>query len=148
MFEEVSIMAARRTPIGAFQGALSSVHAAQLGAVVTQAALRDANLAGARVDEVIFGCVLQAGVGQGPARQAALSGGVPVGVPTATLNKLCGSGMKAIMLGCDQIRAASATVVLAGGFESMSNAPYLLSKARQGYRMGPGEIFDHMYTDA
>jgi len=148
MSEEVLIMAARRTPIGAFLGALSSVHAAQLGAVVTQAVLEDADLAGARLSEVIFGCVLQAGIGQGPARQAALGGGVPAGVPTATLNKLCGSGMKAIMLGCDQIRAGSASVVLAGGLESMSNAPYLLLKARDGYRMGNDEVFDHMYTDA
>ena len=148
MNEEVLIMSARRTPIGAFLGELSSVSAAQLGAAATEAALADAKLSGGQLDEVIFGCVLQAGVGQGPARQAALGGGVPAAVPTSTLNKLCGSGMKALMIGCDQIRAGSASVVLAGGLESMSNAPYLLLKARRGYRMGQDQVFDHMYTDA
>jgi len=147
MRDVVFIMAARRTPIGAFQGTLSAVPAVQLGATVTRAVLDDAGVPGERLSEVLFGCVLQAGIGQGPARQAALGGGVPAAVPTATVNKLCGSGMKAIMQSCDQIRAGSGDVVLAGGFESMSNAPYLLLKARQGYRMGNEQIFDHMFYD-
>jgi len=148
MTEEVFITAARRTPIGGFMGALSAVPAAQLGAVVVRAVLTDSNLPAGGISEVILGCVLQAGVGQGPARQAALGGGIPSSVPTATINKLCGSGMKAIMLGFDQIRAQSAAVVLAGGLESMSNAPYLLLKARQGYRMGHDKVYDHMFHDA
>jgi acetyl-CoA C-acetyltransferase len=148
MVEEVFITAARRTPIGGFQGALSALSAAQLGAAAVRAVLADSQLPGEVISEVILGCVLQAGVGQGPARQAALGGGVPASVPTATVNKLCGSGMKAIMLGFDQIRADSAAVVLAGGLESMSNAPYLLLKARQGYRMGSDKVYDHMYYDA
>jgi acetyl-CoA C-acetyltransferase len=148
MAETIFITAARRTPIGGFQGVLGAVPAAQLGAAVVRAVLADSQLAADRISEVILGCVLQAGVGQGPARQAALGGGVPASVPTATINKLCGSGMKAIMLGFDQIRANSAAVVLAGGLESMSNAPYLLLKARQGYRMGHDKVYDHMYYDA
>jgi acetyl-CoA C-acetyltransferase len=147
MGDPVFIMAARRTPIGAFQGSLGAAPAVQLGSAVTRAVLEDAGVAGERVSEVLFGCVLQAGIGQGPARQAALGGGVPAAVPTATVNKLCGSGMKAIMQSCDQIRAGSGDVVLAGGFESMTNAPYLLLKARQGYRMGNEQIFDHMFYD-
>jgi len=148
MAEEVFITAARRTPIGGFLGVLSAVPATQLGAAAVRAVLADSKLPADRVSEVILGCVLQAGVGQGPARQAALGGGIPASVPTATINKLCGSGMKAIMLGFDQIRAESAAVVLAGGLESMSNAPYLLLKARQGYRMGHHKVYDHMVYDA
>jgi acetyl-CoA C-acetyltransferase len=148
MTEDVFITAARRTPIGAFQGALAAVPAAQLGVAVVKAVVADSGLAAEGISEVILGCVLQAGVGQGPARQAALGGGIPSSVPTATINKLCGSGMKAIMLGYDQIRAESAGVVLAGGLESMSNAPYLLLKARQGYRMGHDKVYDHMFYDA
>jgi acetyl-CoA C-acetyltransferase len=147
MRDAVFIVAARRTPIGAFQGSLRAAPAVQLGSAVTRAVLEDAGVAGERLSEVLFGCVLQAGVGQGPARQAALGGGVPAAVPTATVNKLCGSGMKAIMQSCDQIRAGSGDVVLAGGFESMTNAPYLLLKAREGYRMGNDQIFDHMFYD-
>lgn len=145
---EALIVAARRTPIGSFQGALSSLSASQLGAVAARAVIADSNLPGDHIDSVIFGCVLQAGVGQGPARQAALAAGVSPSVPTMTINKLCGSGMQAVMLGCDQIRAGTAEVVLAGGLESMSNAPYLLLKARQGYRMGHDQLLDHMYHDA
>jgi acetyl-CoA C-acetyltransferase len=148
MTDDVFITAARRTPIGAFQGVLAAVPAAQLGVAVVKAVVADSGLSPERISEVILGCVLQAGVGQGPARQAALGGGVPSSVPTATINKLCGSGMKAIMLGYDQIRAESASVVLAGGLESMSNAPYLLLKARQGYRMGHDKVYDHMFYDA
>jgi acetyl-CoA C-acetyltransferase len=145
---ETLIVAARRTPIGSFQGALSSLSASQLGAVAARAAIADCSLPPAQIDSVIFGCVLQAGIGQGPARQAALAAGVPPSVPTMTINKLCGSGMQSVMLGCDQIRAGTADVVLAGGLESMSNAPYLLLKARQGYRMGHDQLLDHMYRDA
>jgi len=148
MVEEVFITAARRTPIGAFQGTLGTVPATQLGAAAVRAMLADSKLPAERISEVILGCVLQAGVGQGPGRQAALAGGIPASVPTSTINKLCGSGMKAIMLGFDQIRAGSAAVVVAGGFESMSNAPYLLLKARQGYRMGHDKVYDHMFYDA
>jgi acetyl-CoA C-acetyltransferase len=145
---EALIVAARRTPIGSFQGALSSLSASQLGAVAARAVIAGCKLPGERIDSVLFGCVLQAGVGQGPARQAALGAGIPQTVPTMTINKLCGSGMQSVMLGCDQIRAGTAEVVLAGGLESMSNAPYLLLKARQGYRMGHDQLLDHMYHDA
>jgi len=142
------IVAARRTPIGSFQGALSPLSAPQLGAVAARAVVADCNLPGEHIDSVIFGCVLQAGVKQGPARQMALAAGIAQSVPSMTINKLCGSGMQAVMLGCDQIRSGTAEVVLAGGFESMSNAPYLLLKARQGYRMGHEQLLDHMYHDA
>jgi acetyl-CoA C-acetyltransferase len=148
MTNEIFITAARRTPIGGFLGTLSALSATQLGAAAVRAVLTDSKLPPERIDEVILGCVLQAGVRQGPARQAALGGGLPASVPTSTTNKLCGSGMKAIMQGCDQIRADSASIVLAGGLESMSNAPYLLLKARQGYRMGHDKVYDHMYYDA
>lgn len=132
----VVIVSAKRTPIGAFQGVLAPVPAVQLGAVVTRAALGAADVRTDEVQEVIFGCVLSAAVGQGPARQAALAGGIPVNTPATTVNKLCGSGLKAIMMGCDQIRTGDADIVLAGGLESMSNAPYLLPKARAGLRIG------------
>jgi acetyl-CoA C-acetyltransferase len=147
MAEPVVILAARRTPIGAFQGSLSSVSATQLGAVAAKAALADSGLGPDVIDEVIFGCVLPAGLGQAPARQAAVAAGVSLAVPATTVNKMCGSGMKATMLAADQIRAGSARIVLAGGLESMSNAPYLLTKARSGFRMGHGEIYDHMFYD-
>src|SRR5678816_1152293 len=123
---QVVIVAARRTPIGAFQGALSPVTAPQLGAAAIRAALAAANVAGADVQEVIMGCVLSAGLGQAPARQAALGAGVPQGVPTTTINKMCGSGMKAVMMAADQVRAGDVALAVAGGLESMSNAPYLL----------------------
>jgi acetyl-CoA C-acetyltransferase len=147
MPESLVILSARRTPIGAFQGALGSVSATQLGAVAARAALADAGLAPDAIDEVLFGCVLPAGLGQAPARQAAVGAGLALGVPATTVNKMCGSGMKAVMLAADQIRAGSTRVVLAGGLESMTNAPYLLPKARGGYRMGHGEIYDHMFYD-
>lgn len=143
----VVIVAARRTPIGAFQGVLSGATAPQLGAAAIRGALESAGLAPAEVEEVIMGCVLPAGVGQAPARQAAIGAGIPVGTPATTVNKMCGSGLKAIMMAADQIRTGDAGIVVAGGLESMTNAPYLLLKARGGYRMGHGEILDHMFYD-
>ena len=147
MSDEIVIAAARRTPIGAFQGVFTPVKATELGGAAAAAALADARLGDADVDEVILGCVMTAGLGQAPARQAALLAGVSRAVPATTINKMCGSGMKAVMLAADQIRAGSARTVLAGGFESMTNAPYLLPKARVGYRYGHGEVFDHMLYD-
>jgi acetyl-CoA C-acetyltransferase len=144
---EVVIVAASRTPIGAFQGVLAPVTAPQLGAAAIRGALAAAQVAGDDVQEVIMGCVLSAGLGQAPARQAALGAGIPAGVPTTTINKMCGSGMKAIMIAADQVRAGDATLVVAGGLESMTNAPYLLPKARGGMRMGHGEVLDHMFFD-
>jgi len=144
---QVVIAAAMRTPIGAFQGVLSPVPAPQLGAAAIKAALASANVSGADVQEVIMGCVLAAGLGQAPARQAALAAGIPQGVPTTTVNKMCGSGMKAVMMAADQIRNGDVDIAVAGGLESMSNAPYLLPKARGGMRMGHGEVLDHMFYD-
>lgn len=145
--DPVVILSARRTPVGAFQGALSTVTAPQLGAAAIKAALADAGLEPSAVDEVIMGCVLSAGLGQAPARQAALAAGLPTSTPCTTVNKMCGSAMRAVMLGADQILAGGAQVVVAGGIESMSNAPYLLPKARAGYRMGHQEVLDHMFFD-
>lgn len=147
MSEQVYIVAARRTPIGAFQGVLSPLTAPQLGAAAVQAAITDAGIAAEQIDETILGCVLMAGIGQAPGRQAALAGGVPQNVPATTINKMCGSGLKAVMMASDQIRAGSANVVLAGGIESMTNAPYLIPKARGGLRMGHSELLDHMFFD-
>jgi acetyl-CoA C-acetyltransferase len=147
MAEDIFIVAARRTPIGAFQGALSGATATQLGAAAVRAAVADSRVSGEQIDEIILGCVLPAGLGQAPARQASIGAGLPQSVPATTINKVCGSGMRSAMLGCDSIRAGSARIVVAGGFESMTNAPYLLPKARQGYRMGHGEILDHMFYD-
>lgn len=144
---EVVILSARRTPIGAFQGALAPVTAPQLGAAAARAAIEAAAVAASDVQEVIFGCVLAAGLGQAPARQAAIGGGIPLAVPATTINKMCGSGLKAVMMAADQILAGNAEIVLAGGLESMTNAPYLLPKARSGYRMGHGEVLDHMFYD-
>lgn len=147
MTESIMILSARRTPIGAFQGALAPMTAPQLGAAAIRAAVEAAGMEPSHLDETIMGCVLPAGLGQAPARQAAIGAGVPVEVPATTVNKMCGSGMKAIMFGAEQIAAGSARLVVAGGLESMSNAPYLLPKARSGYRMGHGEILDHMFYD-
>jgi acetyl-CoA C-acetyltransferase len=147
MSSVVFIAAARRTPIGAFQGVLTPVTAPQLGAAAIRGALEASGLAASDVQEVIMGCVLPAGLGQAPARQAALGAGIAAAVPTTTINKMCGSGLKAIMMAADQIRAGDINVAVAGGLESMSNAPYLLPKARAGYRMGHGEILDHMFYD-
>lgn len=147
MSDAVMFLSAKRTPIGSFQGVLSPLTAPQLGAAAIGAAVAAAGVAGADLDETIMGCVLPAGLGQAPARQAALAAGVPVQVPATTVNKMCGSGMKAIMIGADQLTAGNASLLVAGGLESMSNAPYLLLKARSGYRMGHGEILDHMFYD-
>jgi acetyl-CoA C-acetyltransferase len=145
--EHVIIAAAMRTPIGAFQGVLTPVTAPHLGAAAISGALRAARVDGADVQEVIMGCVLPAGLGQAPARQAALAAGIPASVPSTTINKMCGSGMKAIMMAADQIRTGDVALAVAGGLESMSNAPYLLPKARAGMRMGHGEVLDHMFYD-
>lgn len=145
--ESVVIVAARRTPIGAFQGALSAVAATGLFATAARACLADAGVAGSDVSESLVGSALQAGLGQAPARQASLAAGLPVSVPTTTINKVCGSGMKTVHIGADLIRSGAATIVLAGGMESMSNAPYLLPKARGGYRMGHQEVLDHIFYD-
>ncbi len=145
--DPIVIAGAARTPMGGYQGALSGATASQLGAASISAALSGAGLSPDAVDEIIMGCVLPAGQGQAPARQAALAAGLPLGAGATTINKMCGSGMKAAMLGHDLIRAGSADVIVAGGMESMSNAPYLLDKARAGYRMGHGRVLDHMFLD-
>jgi len=146
-FEDIVIVAAQRTPIGGFQGVLSGASAPDLGAAAIAGALADSGIGAGDVDQVLMGCVLPAGLGQAPARQAAIDAGIPVGTACTTINKMCGSGMMTIMLGHDQIAAGSAAIVVAGGLESMSNAPYLLPKARGGYRMGHQEVLDHMFYD-
>lgn len=146
-FDEIVIVAAQRTPIGAFLGGLSTLPAPKLGSIAHRAVIQAAQLNPQEIDEVISGCVLQAGIGQAPARQAAIYADIPYSTGATTLNKMCGSGMKAVMLGHDLIRAGSAKIVLASGMESMSLAPYLLSKARTGYRLGHGNIKDHMFLD-
>jgi acetyl-CoA C-acetyltransferase len=143
----IVIAAARRTPIGAFQGGLSAVSATDLGAAAIRAAIDDAGISPYEISEVLMGCVLPAGLGQAPARQAALAADVPQAIPCTTVSKVCGSGMKAAMLAHDTIRAGSATIAIAGGMESMTNAPYLMPKARGGYRMGHQEVLDHMFFD-
>ncbi|AOA57493.1 thiolase family protein [Acinetobacter larvae] len=143
----IVIVNGARTAMGGFQGSLSAATAPQLGAAVIQAAVQRAGLQPTDVQEVIMGCVLPAGLKQGPARQAMRLAGLPDQTGAVTINKLCGSGMKAVMQASDMIKAGSAEVVVAGGMESMSNAPYLLPKARGGYRMGHGEVKDHMFLD-
>ncbi len=143
----IVIVAAARTPMGGFQGELSAVSATDLGATVIKAAITRAGINGADVSEVLMGCVLPAGLKQAPARQASLGAGLPYSAGATTLNKVCGSGLKAVMLAHDLVTAGSATIVVAGGMESMSNAPYLLDKARSGYRMGHGQVLDHMMWD-
>jgi acetyl-CoA C-acetyltransferase len=145
--DPIVIVGAARTPMGAFQGDFRDTPAPMLGAAAIRAALARSRLDGSDVEEVLFGCVLAAGQGQAPARQAALGAGLPPGVPCTTINKMCGSGMKATMLAHDLILAGAAGIVVAGGMESMSNAPYLLDRARAGYRMGHGRIIDHMFLD-
>lgn len=147
MPREVIIAGACRTPIGAFQGSLAAFTASELGAIVVKEAVQRAGLDPKKIDEVIMGCVLPAGVGQAPARQAALKAGLPVEVTCMTINKVCGSGMKAVMLAAQAIMTGDAEVIVAGGMESMSNSPYLLSKARDGYRLGHGELIDSMIKD-
>ena len=145
--DTIVITAAARTPIGGFLGALQSRTAPQLGAVAIGAALENCKVPGADVDEVVMGCVLPAGLGQAPARRAAIGAGVPVSTGCTTVNKMCGSGMKAAMIAHDTIRAGAATVVVAGGLESMSNAPYLVTGARNGLRLGHAQLSDHMFLD-
>jgi len=146
-FREVIITGTCRTPIGAFQGALAPLPAPELGATVIREAVRRAGIEAAQVDEVIMGCVLPAGVGQAPARQAAIKAGLPVDVTCMTINKVCGSGLKAVMLAAQAIMLGDADIIVAGGMESMSNAPYLLPKARSGYRLGHGELVDSVIKD-
>ncbi|MDF3030230.1 MAG: acetyl-CoA acetyltransferase [Moraxellaceae bacterium] len=145
--DSVVIVNGARTPMGGFQGALSPVTAPELGAVAIREAVSRAGLKPEDIQEVIMGCVLPAGLKQGPARQAALDAGLPAATGCTTINKLCGSGMKATMLAHDLIKAGTNDIMVAGGMESMSNAPYVLPKARAGYRMGHGEIKDHMFLD-
>lgn len=146
-YQDIVIVAAKRTPLGNMLGSLSTKTAPELGAIAHKAVLAATNLLPTEIDEVISGCVLPAGIGQAPARQAAIFADLPFSVGATTINKVCGSGMKAVMLAHDLIRSNSANIVLAGGMESMSNAPYLLSKARSGYRLGHGELKDHMFVD-
>ena len=144
---DIVIVSGARTPMGGFQGSLSSVPAVELGAIAIREAVARAGIQPGDVEEVIMGCVLPAGLKQGPARQAALGAGLPSAAGCTTINKLCGSGMKAVMLAHDALKAGSNSVMVAGGMESMSNAPYILEKARTGLRMGHGEIKDHMFLD-
>lgn len=144
---DVVIISGTRTPIGAFGGSLASLSGPQLGAIAVKEAVSRAGIESAEVDEVILGCVLQGGLGQAPARQAAIHGGLPNSVPALTVNKVCGSGMKAAMLAAQAIKLGDSNIVLAGGLESMSNAPYFLEKARTGYRMGNGTLTDMMIHD-
>ena len=145
--EEAVILSGVRTPIGAFLGSLSPLSAPQLGAAAIKEAVRRAGVQPEDVDEVIMGCVLTGGVGQAPARQAAIEAGIPASVPCLTINKICGSGMKAIMLAAQAIRLEDSSIVIAGGMESMSNAPYAIDKARTGLRMGNGVVIDTMIHD-
>ena len=144
---EVVILSGARTPMGGFQGELSGRTAPELGAAAIGEAVKRAGISASDIDETVMGCVLPGGLGQAPARQAAVYAGVPFDVPATTINKMCGSGMKAVMMAADQISAGRATLAIAGGMESMSNAPYLLPKARGGLRLGHGEIKDSMFLD-
>lgn len=144
---DIFVLAAARTPMGGFQGAMSSLTAAELGGTAIGAALDRAGIASDRPDALFMGCVLPAGQGQAPARQAGFKAGLPETVPATTLNKMCGSGMQAVMMAGDAIRAGSASLIVAGGMESMTNAPYLLPKMRSGARLGHGEVIDHMFLD-
>ena len=145
--DPIVIVGAARTPIGSFQGELKEATAPELGATAIRAALERSRIAAEAIEEVVFGCVLPAGQGQAPARQAAIHAGLPFATAASTVNKMCGSGMKAVMMAHDLIAAGSASVAVAGGMESMTNAPYLLDKARGGYRLGHGRVVDHMFLD-
>ena len=145
--DAVVIVAAKRSPLGAFQGSLSGAQSPDLAAAAMRACIDESGVDAGDISEILMGCVLPAGVGQAPARQAAIKAGIPLGAGCTTLNKVCGSGMKTTMLGNDLIKAGSASIVLTGGMESMSNAPYLMPKARGGYRMGHQEVLDHMFFD-
>ncbi|HRO78084.1 MAG TPA: thiolase family protein [Acinetobacter towneri] len=144
---DIVIVNGARTAMGGFQGSLANVTAPELGAASIQAAIQRAGVQATEIDEVIMGCVLPAGLKQGPARQAMRQAGLPDSTGAVTINKLCGSGMKAVMQAADAIKAGSASIIVAGGMESMSNAPYILTKARAGYRMGHGDVKDHMFLD-
>jgi acetyl-CoA C-acetyltransferase len=144
---DVFIVASARTPMGSFQGELSALSAPQLGAAAIAAAMDRSEVSSSEISETVMGCVLPAGVGQAPARQAARQAGIPDAVPATTINKVCGSGMKAIMVAADGLALGRGSFAVAGGMESMSNAPYLLPKARGGYRLGHGEVKDHMFLD-
>ncbi|OWV78603.1 acetyl-CoA acetyltransferase [Rhizobium sp. N122] len=145
--DPIVITGAARTPIGSFQGELKEAAAPELGAAAIRAALERSRVEPEVIEEVIFGCVLPAGQGQAPARQAAIHAGLPFSTGASTVNKMCGSGMKAVMMAHDLIAAGSASVAVAGGMESMTNAPYLLDRARGGYRLGHGRVVDHMFLD-
>ncbi|QWW71737.1 acetyl-CoA C-acyltransferase [Rhizobium sp. WYJ-E13] len=145
--DPIVIVGAARTPIGSFQGELKDASAPELGAMAIRAALQRSGVAADAVEEVVFGCVLPAGQGQAPARQAAIHAGLPFATGASTVNKMCGSGMKAVMIAHDLIAAGSASLAIAGGMESMTNAPYLLDRARAGYRLGHGRVVDHMFLD-
>jgi acetyl-CoA C-acetyltransferase len=145
--DDVVILSACRTPVGKFQGSLSDFSATQLGSIVLREAVKRANIAPAQVDECILGNVLAAGLGQNPARQAALFGGLPPEVGALTINKVCGSGLKAVALAAQAVQTGNSSIVVAGGMESMTNAPYLLPQARKGYRLGDGQIVDSMVHD-
>ncbi|MGR9355917.1 acetyl-CoA C-acyltransferase [Rhizobium leguminosarum] len=145
--DPIVIVGAARTPIGSFQGELKEATAPELGATAIRAALQRSRVEADAIEEVVFGCVLPAGQGQAPARQAAIHAGLPFATAASTVNKMCGSGMKAVMMAHDLIAAGSASVAIAGGMESMTNAPYLLDKARGGYRLGHGRVVDHMFLD-
>jgi len=145
--DPIVIVGSARTPMGSFQGDLSEMSAPELGSASIKAALERAGVSGDDIDEVIMGCVLPAGLGQAPARQAAIGGGIPQKTGCTTINKMCGSGMKAVMFANDLLHAGSANVMLAGGLESMSNSPYILPKVRDGLRMGHSEVKDHMFLD-
>ena len=145
--DNIVIVSAKRTPIGSFQGDLSDLNATHLGSNVVKKNLEETNLEPGKIDEVIMGCVLPAGLGQAPARQVGIGANIPAKVGATTINKMCGSGMKAIMLGFDSIVSGSNKIVVCGGIESMSNAPYLLLKVRKGLRMGHNQVKDHMFLD-
>ncbi|MBB5662173.1 acetyl-CoA C-acetyltransferase [Rhizobium leguminosarum] len=145
--DPIVITGAARTPIGSFQGELKEATAPELGAAAIRAALERSRVEAEAIEEVVFGCVLPAGQGQAPARQAAIHAGLPFATAASTVNKMCGSGMKAVMMAHDLIAAGSASVAVAGGMESMTNAPYLLDRARAGYRLGHGRVVDHMFLD-
>ena len=144
---EAVIISAARTPVGKFLGSLKGFSAPQLGAIAVRESVKRAGVKPEDVDEVIMGCVIQAGLGQNPARQAALKGGLPNTVSAVTVNKVCGSGLKAVMMAAQGVRLGDVDIVVAGGMESMSNAPYLIPKAREGYRLGNGELVDSMIND-
>lgn len=147
MSTAVYLLAAKRTALGSLQGELKEFSASELGAQAIQAVVQEATIQANFIDEVYMGCVLSAGLGQAPARQAALKAGLSEAIPAVTISKVCGSGMRSLMFACDSIKAGSNQLVIAGGMESMSNAPYLLAKARAGYRLGHGQLWDHMFID-